>query len=140
MKCCQGRLIEEQKADILEEKLEELKEKMIEEESKLELGSNGACFVVFKHKHQAQRAIRSPIEFLNGVLARDPLIRLKYCVENWRLEKAPPYSDVIWGKLGTRDLLSALKSIFLYLLLFTFCVLLITPLTVSLSNSTFSAF
>jgi hypothetical protein len=110
--------------------LEELKERMIEEESKLEFGNNGACFVVFKHKYQAQRAIRSPNEFLNGVLARDPLIRLKYCVESWRLEKAPPSSDVIWGKLGTRDLSSALKSIFLYLLLFVFCVLLITPLTV----------
>jgi hypothetical protein len=60
MKCCRGRLIEEEKAEMLEEQLEELKESMIEEESKIELGSNGACFVVFKHKYQAQRAIRSP--------------------------------------------------------------------------------
>ena len=37
----------------MELQLEELKEKMIAEESRLEMGNNGACFVVFKFKHKA---------------------------------------------------------------------------------------
>jgi len=131
LRCCRGRLIEEQKAEKLEERLEELKEKMIEEEAKLENGNNGACFVVFKYKYMAQEVIRKPSEFLSGVLASNPQIRIRFNVDLWTVEKAPPASDIIWSKLGTRDISSNLKSIFLYLLLFIFCVLLVSPLTVT---------
>lgn len=50
-------------------------------------------------------------------------------MQNWRLEKAPSYSDIKWHKLGTYDVSSLFKSFILYLGLFVICVVLVTPLT-----------
>lgn len=60
-------MIQEQKADKLEEELEDIKEKLIEEENKVEVGNNGCMFIVFKHIFQAQEAIRKSTDFLDGV-------------------------------------------------------------------------
>ena len=55
--------------------------------------------------------------------------RRKLGIDDWNIEQAPPVSDIIWSKIGTKDLLSTLKSIFLYLLLFIICIILVSPLT-----------
>lgn len=110
--------------------MELVKEAMIEEEERNASVNNGCLFIQFRHVFQAQEAIRHPELFLAGLVGATLEQRVKYGMDSWQLLKAPPASDIRWSKIGTYDMASRIKSLFLYVLLFFICVTLVTPLTV----------
>lgn len=57
-------------------------------------------------------------------------MRDKYNIDEWKIVRAPAESDLIWKNLGKHSFFTTIKSVILYSFLFTFCVILVSPLTV----------
>ena len=88
-------------------------------------------FIVFKSYLTAKHARRNPQAFIDTINSDKKLV-YNFNINNWHITKAPPESDIFWFKLGKKDFISSIKSFVLFLLLFIVCVVLVSPLTVSM--------
>lgn len=89
----------------------------------------GVAFITFNHPECVQESIANFKTDILEITKGSPHNKTLN-LEEWTLQQAPPVSDIVWEHLRYYDkTLSWIKSIFLSILLFVLCIVVVTPLT-----------